>query len=70
MRSLLTLAATLLALTLLSCGVEFEPEQFCFKCVDASDCGDGYRCEPGDGAGRVGWCQPVDPAEAAKSACN
>ena len=34
-----------LALTVLgSCSVQFETDQFCFRCQDDADCGEGFEC--------------------------
>jgi len=50
-----------------SCGVDYDPADFCFRCAEDTDCGDGFVCEAG---GKVAYCIPEDPAEAAKSPCN
>ena len=57
----------LLGLLGAACGVDFEPDDFCYRCSRDEDCGEGFVCEHD---GPTGFCVPSDPTERAKSPCN
>lgn len=58
--SIAVFAALLMAATgVASCGVEFEPDNFCWKCASDDDCGDGWSCSM---EGAVGHCVEDDAA--------
>ena len=61
-----SLLLLVLALCVGACGVDFSPDDFCFKCATTEDCGDGYVCVHEDG---VGFCVPEDDAHRASSPC-
>lgn len=59
----LTQALLLAAIVALSafapagCGVDFDPDRFCWKCAEDKDCGAAYVCRV---EGRTGHCIPAD----------
>ncbi len=65
----LLLLAAAIALTSLpaACGVDFDPDKFCWKCTEDSDCGAEYACRV---EGKIGRCVPADLSEDERTPCD
>ena len=63
---LLTATLALIALPT-ACGVDFDPDRFCWKCSQDANCGDGYVCQV---EGPIGHCVPDELADDESSPCD
>ena len=67
LRTLVFAVLVAVAISPVACGVEFEPDLFCWKCEMDAECGSDFVCRK---EGQIGHCVPDDLKPGDRTPCD